>query len=112
MGVDADRVISYTFCLGSTLAAVGGILWCMKYPALEPFMGVIPGLKAFIAAVLGGIGSVKGAALGGLILGLAEILIVAIQPEWSGYRDAIAFAVLIVILLTRPTGILGEELPH
>jgi branched-chain amino acid transport system permease protein len=111
MGVDADRVISYTFCLGSTLAAVGGILWCMKYPALEPFMGVIPGLKAFIAAVLGGIGSVKGAALGGLILGLAEILIVAIQPEWSGYRDAIAFAVLIVILLTRPTGILGEELP-
>ena len=112
MGVDADRVISYTFCLGSTLAAVGGILWCMKYPSLEPFMGVIPGLKAFIAAVLGGIGSVKGAALGGLILGLAEILIVAIQPEWSGYRDAIAFAVLIVILLTRPTGILGEELPH
>ncbi len=111
MGVDADRVISYTFCLGSALAAVGGILWCMKYPALEPFMGVIPGLKAFIAAVLGGIGSVQGAALGGLILGLAEILIVAIQPDWSGYRDAIAFAVLIVILLTRPTGILGEELP-
>ena len=111
MGVDADRVISYTFCIGSALAAVGGILWCMKYPALEPFMGVIPGLKAFIAAVLGGIGSVQGAALGGLILGLAEILIVAIQPDWSGYRDAIAFAVLIVILLTRPTGILGEELP-
>ena len=111
MGIDADRVISYTFCLGSALAAVGGILWCMKYPALEPFMGVIPGLKAFIAAVLGGIGSVKGAAAGGLILGLAEILIVAIQPEWSGYRDAIAFAVLIVILLTRPTGIIGQELP-
>ena len=111
MGIDADRVISYTFCLGSALAAVGGILWCMKYPALEPFMGVIPGLKAFIAAVLGGIGSVKGAAVGGLILGLAEILIVAIQPEWSGYRDAIAFAVLIVILLTRPTGIIGQELP-
>lgn len=112
MGVDADRVISYTFCLGSALAAVGGILWCMKYPALEPFMGVVPGLKAFIAAVLGGIGSVKGAALGGLILGLAEILIVSIQPEWSAYRDAIAFAVLIAILLTRPTGILGEELPN
>jgi branched-chain amino acid transport system permease protein len=111
MGIDADRVISYTFCLGSALAAVGGILWCMKYPALEPFMGVIPGLKAFIAAVLGGIGSVKGAALGGLILGLAEILIVAIQPEWSGYRDAVAFAVLIVILLTRPTGLIGQELP-
>ena len=112
MGIDADRVISYTFCLGSALAAVGGILWCMKYPALEPFMGVVPGLKAFIAAVLGGIGSVKGAAVGGLILGVAEILIVAIQPEWSGYRDAIAFGVLIVILLTRPTGILGQELPN
>ncbi|HTY23678.1 MAG TPA: branched-chain amino acid ABC transporter permease [Desulfomonilaceae bacterium] len=111
MGIDADRVISFTFCLGSSLAAVGGILWCIKYPALEPFMGVIPGLKAFIAAVLGGIGSVPGAALGGLILGLAEILIVAVTPEWSGYRDAIAFVILILILLTRPTGIMGEELP-
>lgn len=111
MGVDIDRVISFTFVLGSFLAAAGGILWCMKYPALEPFMGVIPGLKAFVAAVLGGIGNVAGAALGGVILGLAEILIVAIEPEWSGYRDAIAFSVLIVILLTRPTGIMGEELP-
>jgi branched-chain amino acid transport system permease protein len=111
MGVDADRIISFTFVLGSSLAAVGGIFWCMKYPALEPFMGVIPGLKAFVAAVLGGIGNVAGAALGGLLLGLAEILIVAIRPEWSGYRDAIAFTILIVILLTRPTGIMGEELP-
>jgi branched-chain amino acid transport system permease protein len=111
MGIDADRIISFTFVLGSSLAAVGGIFWCMKYPALEPFMGVIPGLKAFVAAVLGGIGNVAGAALGGLLLGLAEILIVAIEPEWSGYRDAIAFTVLIVILLTRPTGIMGEELP-
>ncbi|MEW6530181.1 MAG: branched-chain amino acid ABC transporter permease [Thermodesulfobacteriota bacterium] len=112
MGVDADRVISFTFVLGSALAAAGGMMWCMKYPALEPFMGVIPGLKAFVAAVLGGIGNVAGAALGGLLLGLAEILIVAIKPEWSGYRDAIAFGVLIAILLTRPTGILGEELPE
>lgn len=111
MGVDVDRVISFTFMLGSVLAAAGGIMWCMKYPALEPFMGVIPGLKAFVAAVLGGIGNVAGAALGGLILGLAEILIVAIRPEWSGYRDAIAFCILIVILLTRPTGIMGEHLP-
>ncbi len=111
MGVDANRIISFTFVLGSVLAAVGGILWCMKYPAVEPFMGVIPGLKAFVAAVLGGIGNVTGAALGGLILGLAEILIVAIQPEWSGYRDAIAFCILIVILLTRPSGIMGEDLP-
>jgi len=111
MGIDVDRVISFTFALGSVLAAAGGIMWCMKYPAVEPFMGVIPGLKAFVAAVLGGIGNVAGAALGGLILGLAEVLIVAIQPDWSGYRDAVAFSVLIIILLTRPTGIMGEELP-
>jgi branched-chain amino acid transport system permease protein len=111
MGIDIDRIISFTFCLGSVLAAAGGIMWGMKYPAVEPFMGVIPGLKAFVAAVLGGIGNVGGAALGGMILGLAEILIVAIEPEWSGYRDAIAFSVLIIILLTRPTGIMGEELP-
>lgn len=112
MGIDADRVISFTFLLGSTLAGAGGIMWCMKYPAVEPFMGVIPGLKAFVAAVLGGIGNVAGAALGGFILGLAEILIVAIHPDaLSGYRDAIAFAILIVILLTRPTGIMGQGLP-
>lgn len=110
MGIDADRVISFTFFLGSTLAGAGGIMWCMKYPAVEPFMGVIPGLKAFVAAVLGGIGSVAGAAIGGMVLGLAEVLIVAIRPEWSGYRDATAFAVLILILLTRPTGILGKGL--
>lgn len=111
MGVDVNRVISFTFVLGSVLAAAGGILWGMKYPAVEPFMGVLPGLKAFVAAVLGGIGNVTGAALGGLVLGVAEILIVAVKPEWSGYRDALAFCILIVILLTRPTGIMGEELP-
>jgi branched-chain amino acid transport system permease protein len=112
MGVDIDRIISFTFMLGSVLAAAGGIMWCMKYPALEPFMGVIPGLKAFVAAVLGGIGNVAGAAMGGLILGLVEILIVAVQPELSGYRDATAFTMLIAILLTRPTGIMGEDLPE
>lgn len=111
MGVDKDRVISFTFALGSALAAAGGIMWCMKYPAVEPFMGVIPGLKAFVAAVLGGIGNITGAALGGLILGLAEVLIVAIEPDWSGYRDAVAFFLMIIILLTRPTGIMGEQLP-
>jgi branched-chain amino acid transport system permease protein len=109
MGVDVDRIISFTFALGSALAAVGGILWCMKYPALEPFMGVIPGLKAFVAAVLGGIGSVVGAGLGGLLLGLGEIMIVAIWPEYSGYRDAIAFSILILLLLVKPSGILGQE---
>jgi branched-chain amino acid transport system permease protein len=110
MGVDVNKVISFTFVLGSVLAAFGGIMWCLKYPALEPFMGVIPGLKAFVAAVLGGIGNVMGAALGGMILGLAEVLIVAVQPDWSGYRDAIAFCILIALLLTRPTGIMGEPL--
>jgi branched-chain amino acid transport system permease protein len=112
MGIDADRVISFTFALGSALAAAGGIMWSMKYPAVDPLMGVIPGLKAFVAAVLGGIGSVSGAALGGLILGLSEIIIVAVWPQWSGYRDAIAFSILIIILLTRPTGIMGDELPN
>ncbi|MGA8831312.1 MAG: branched-chain amino acid ABC transporter permease [Desulfomonilaceae bacterium] len=111
MGIDKDRVISFTFALGSALAAAGGIMWCMKYPAVEPFMGVIPGLKAFVAAVLGGIGNITGAALGGLILGLTEVLFVAIEPDWSGYRDAVAFFLMIIILLTRPTGIMGEHLP-
>ncbi len=110
MGIDINRVISFTFALGSALAAAGGIMWCMRFVALDPFMGVIPGLKAFVAAVLGGIGSVTGAALGGLLLGLAEVLIVAIKPEWSGFKDAIAFSLLIVVLLTRPTGIMGEEI--
>ena len=112
MGIDENRVISFTFALGSVLAAFGGVMWSMKYPAVDPFMGVIPGLKAFVAAVLGGIGNVTGAALGGLILGLAEVLIVALEPDWSGYRDAIAFCIMILILLTRPTGIMGEKLPN
>ncbi len=111
MGIDTNRIISFTFALGSILAAFGGVMYCMRYPAVEPFMGVIPGLKAFVAAVLGGIGNVTGAAIGGLILGLAEVLIVAVEPDWSGYRDAIAFCIMIVILLTRPTGIMGENLP-
>ncbi len=111
MGIDIDRVISFTFVLGSALAAAGGIMWCMRDPPVDPFLGVIPGLKAFVAAVLGGIGSVTGAALGGFLLGLAEVLIVAAKPEWSGYKDAIAFSLLIIVLLTRPTGIVGEELP-
>ncbi len=112
MGVDVNRVISFTFALGSALAAAGGIMWCLKYPAVEPFMGVIPGLKAFVAAVLGGIGSITGAAIGGLLLGICEIIIVALWPDWAGYRDATAFTLLIIILLTRPSGLMGEELPN
>ncbi len=110
MGIDVNRIIALTFLLGSLLAGVGGVLWAMKYPQVNPFIGILPGLKAFIAAVLGGIGNVTGAVLGGLLLGLLEIMIVALFPSWAGYRDALAFALLILLLLVRPTGLLGEAL--
>jgi branched-chain amino acid transport system permease protein len=110
MGIDVNRIISFTFLVGSLLAGAGGLLWAMKYPQVNPFMGIMPGLKAFIAAVLGGIGNVTGAVLGGLLLGLLEVMIVALFPAWAGYRDAIAFTLLIVLLLVRPTGLLGEVL--
>ncbi|GKT10397.1 branched-chain amino acid ABC transporter permease [Desulforhabdus sp. TSK] len=110
MGINLDRIISITFLLGSMLAAAGGIMWAMKYPQVNPFMGVFPGLKAFIAAVLGGIGNIVGAVLGGFLLGLGEILIVALVPEMAQYRDAFAFVILILVLLFRPTGIMGEPI--
>ena len=109
MGIDLDRIIALTFLLGSGLAAAGGIMWAMKYPQVNPFMGIIPGLKAFIAAVLGGIGNIMGAVIGGFLLGLGEILIVALLPQIAQYRDAIAFMILILVLLFRPTGIMGER---
>lgn len=112
MGVDVNRVIAITFAIGSVAAAAGGIMWAMRYPQINPLMGIIPGLKAFVAAVLGGIGNVAGAMIGGLLLGLAEILLVAIRPDLSGYRDAIAFGILILILIFRPTGLMGEKLPE
>jgi branched-chain amino acid transport system permease protein len=110
MGININRIISLAFLVGSLLAGAGGLLWAMKYPQANPFMGILPGLKAFIAAVLGGIGNLAGAVLGGLILGVLEIMIVALFPAWAGYRDALAFGLLILILLVRPTGILGESL--
>jgi branched-chain amino acid transport system permease protein len=110
MGIDVNRIIAVTFLLGSLLAGAGGVLWAMKYPQVNPFMGILPGLKAFIAAVLGGIGNIGGAVLGGLLLGLLEIMIVALWPGWAGYRDAVAFILLIILLLARPTGLLGEAL--
>lgn len=110
MGINVDRIIAATFLLGSLLAGVGGVLWSMKYPQVNPFMGILPGLKAFIAAVLGGIGNIPGAVLGGLLLGMLEIMIVAFFPNWGGYRDALAFALLIIFLLVRPQGLLGEAL--
>ena len=106
MGVNNDIVISFTFGLGSALAAAGGILYALNYPSIDPLMGVMPGLKAFVAAILGGIGNIPGAALGGLILGTVETFVNGSQ--WSTYKDAIAFAILIVILLFRPAGLLGK----
>jgi branched-chain amino acid transport system permease protein len=110
MGINLDRIIAITFLLGSSLAAAGGIMWAMKYPQVNPFMGVFPGLKAFIAAVLGGIGNILGAVIGGFLLGLGEILIVALVPGMAQYKDAFAFIVLILVLLFRPTGIMGEPI--
>jgi branched-chain amino acid transport system permease protein len=107
VGINNDRVISFTFALGSALAAAGGILYAANYPAIDPLMGTLPGLKAFVAAVLGGIGNITGAALGGLVIGLVETGVVA--AGGSTYRDAVAFAVLILILLLRPDGLLGKR---
>lgn len=110
MGIDVNTIISITFGIGSGLAAIGGIMWGLKYPSLLPLMGVMPGLKCFIAAVIGGIGDVRGAVIGGLLLGFIEIMMVAIFPGLTGYRDAFAFILLIVILLVKPTGIMGKNI--
>ena len=107
MGVNVNRVISFTFGLGSALAAVAGIFYAMRAPGIEPLMGVQPGIRAFIAAVLGGIGNLPGAALGGLLLGVLETVAGGI-PGVSNYRDGIAFAILILILIFRPAGLLGR----
>jgi branched-chain amino acid transport system permease protein len=108
MGININRVISFTFGLGSALAAVAGILYALKAPGIEPLMGIHPGLRAFVAAVLGGIGNLPGASLGGLLLGLLETFAGGI-PGLSNYRDAIAFAILILILLFKPAGLLGKS---
>ena len=110
MGVSVDKIIALAFGLGSALAAASGIMWALRYPQIHPFMGVFPGFKAFIAAVFGGIGSIQGAMIGGMLLGLIEIMIIAFFPALSGYRDAFAFILLIVILLMKPTGLMGEKL--
>lgn len=109
MSVNVDGIIAITFGVGSALAAAGGIMWALKYPQINPLMGTVPGIKAFIAAVLGGTGSIPGAMIGGMLLGMLEIMLVALMPTLSGFRDAFAYLVLIVILLARPTGLLGRE---
>ena len=107
MGVNTDVVISFTFALGSALAAAAGILFATNYPSIDPLMGILPGLKAFVAAVLGGIGNLNGAVLGGLIIGVTETLVAGYVS--STYRDAIAFGILILILLVKPSGLLGKK---
>ena len=107
MGVPVDRVISLTFMLGSALAAAAGLLYSLTYPKIDPFLGLQPGLKAFISAVLGGIGNVPGAMLGGLTLGLSEEFVAGYVS--SSLRDAFAFALLIGVLLFKPTGLLGSS---
>jgi branched-chain amino acid transport system permease protein len=105
MGINIHRVISFTFVLGSALAAAAGILVGLYNPKIDPLMGIMPGLKAFVAAVLGGIGNVPGAIVGGLIMGVAETLTVGYLS--STYRDAITFVILVAVLLFRPTGLFG-----
>jgi len=112
MGVNTDGVISFTFGLGSALAGAAGIFFAMLYQAIDPFMGILPGIKAFVAAVLGGIGSIPGAALGGVLLGLLETMVVGYSQNIgipSGYRDAVAFVILILILMFKPSGLLGKS---
>lgn len=109
MGIDANKIISMVFAIGSALAAIGGIFWVINYPSVEPMMGVLIGLKAFAAAVVGGIGSVGGAVIGGFIIGFTEVVVVAFMPELGGYKDAFAFILLILVLIFKPTGILGYD---
>lgn len=107
MGVSVDKTISYTFALGSALAGAAGVLVGVYYNSINPLMGIVPGLKAFIAAVIGGIGIIPGAAIGGLFLGLTETLVSAYGG--SMYKDAVAFMILIIVLLVRPNGLLGKN---
>lgn len=107
MGINVNKTIAITFAIGSVLAGAGGVLYASAYPQVDPLMGYMPGLKAFVAAVLGGIGSIPGAMIGGVILGIAETMTKGYGP--SQYADAISFGILILILLVKPTGLLGKK---
>ncbi len=106
MGINTDRIIMFTFALGSALAAAAGVLVAIRIPRIDPLMGILVGLKAFVAAVLGGIGNIPGAVLGGLLIGITETMVAGYLS--STYKDAVAFAILILILLFRPSGLLGS----
>ena len=108
MGINVNKTISITFAIGSALAAIAGALLCSAYPSLTPYTGSMPGIKAFVAAVFGGIGSIPGALIGGVILGVIENLTKAYIS--SQLSDAVVFTVLIIVLLVRPTGILGKKI--
>ena len=108
MGINVDNTISLTFAIGSALAAIAGVLLCSAYPLLNPTTGMMPGIKAFTAAVFGGIGSIPGALVGGLLLGVIEIFAKAYLS--TQFSDAIVFAVLIIVLLVKPTGLLGKKI--
>lgn len=107
MGINVDNIISVTFAIGSALAAAAGVLVGIYYNSIDPLMGIMPGLKAFVSAVLGGIGSIPGAVIGGLLMGTTEAMVSGFFK--STYRDAVAFLILIVILLVKPSGIMGKH---
>lgn len=110
MGISIGRLVFLVFGLGGALAALAGLFWSGKYGQISPLMGFVPGLKAFVATIIGGVGSVPGAILGGYILGFSEVAFVGfLPPEYAGYRDAFVFGLLILILLVRPQGLFGEN---
>ncbi|MCC8097264.1 MAG: branched-chain amino acid ABC transporter permease [Eubacterium sp.] len=110
MGINVNKTISFTFGVGSAIAAVGAILWGLKYNQITPTLGIMPGFKCFIAAVIGGIGNIKGAVIGGLLLGFIEVMAVTFIPSLTGYKDVFSFILLIIVLLYKPNGILGEKI--
>jgi branched-chain amino acid transport system permease protein len=110
MGININRTIMATFAIGSGLAAVAGLMWGGKFGQIDPLLGFTPGLKSFVAAIIGGVGSIPGAILGGYVLGLAEVLFVGLLPPiYSAFRDAFVFSTLILILLILPNGLLGKR---
>lgn len=110
MGIDVNNIVTLAFGIGSALAAIGAVFWGTKYISIAPLAGSMPGLKSFICAVIGGIGNINGAFIGGYFLGLLETMIVAFFPQLTSYKDAISFVCLILILLIRPTGLISEKI--